>query len=122
MAKRLIPASANRAVSDAPRLCRSRCGSFLRCRGRPGELVRITQLQPSHVDDFLRVATEMRKAVKARCQPGDIEPLGAPDLQQLSCGQSAQQFLRLTHHGVESAYQPILRDRAQLRKLDTAVP
>ena len=66
--------SSRRSALSLHSVCLRRCALFGRGR-RPGELVRIAQLQPGHVDDLLRVAPEVRDAVEDRRRPGHVEAL-----------------------------------------------
>src|SRR4051812_8504983 len=50
-----------------------RCSLFRR-GWRPGELVRITQLQAGHVDDLLRATSEVRNAVEDQHRSGHGSP------------------------------------------------
>ena len=52
-------------------------GTLLWSRGRPGELVRIAQLQPGHVDNLLGMAPEVRNAIEDRRHAGHVDALDA---------------------------------------------
>src|SRR5579883_2952897 len=91
------------------------------CGWRPGELVRIAQLQPGHVDDLLCVAPEMRNAVEYRCHPGHVETLNATDFRKLPGIDTSQHPLRLFGDDFEAAHQLLLRDRPLFGKLGGAI-
>src|SRR5262249_53880201 len=97
-------------------------GTLLRRRGRPGELVRIAQLQASQVDDLLRVAPEVGQAVEDRRQPGHVEALDGRGRQQLAARLSCQDRPGLAYHRFQPAQQLLFGDRAALCELCGPVP
>ena len=68
-------------------------------------MVHLAQLQPGHVDDLLRVASEVGHAVEERLQAGDVHSLDTPDAQQFFGPLLPQHSPCLRNDGFESAQQ-----------------
>src|SRR5260370_15168591 len=94
---------------------------LFRCRWRPGELVRISQLQASHVDDLLGVAPEMRNAIEDRRRPGHVESLNTTDFGKLSGTNASQHPLRFLDDGFKAAHQLLFPDRPPVGTLGRTI-
>ncbi len=70
-------------------------GTFLGGRRHPIKIVFVSQLQTSHVDDFLRVPVEVRQAVEDGREDGFVEPLNPPPFGELDVGRVLEDLLNL---------------------------
>src|SRR5262249_42098647 len=83
--------------------------------------VGVAQLQPSHVDDLLRVTPKMRNTVEDRSHPSHVETLNATDFRKLPGIDTKQNSLRFLDDVFKPAYQLFFRDRPTFRKLGRTI-